>query len=339
MKAFVFRKTGEPKEVLTLEDTPQRTPGPDEVVVRMRLSPVHASDLHVLRGRFGRQPTLPATPGFEGMGIVEAVGSNVKGLSIGIRVVLLDVFGTWRTHVLAPAERVIRVPDGVTDEDAAQALINPVTAVAMTLNVHKLAAGDTLLQTAAGSTIGRLVLQIAKLNGFRTINLVRRPEQIPEILALGGDVVICTADEDWQQQVTAAAGEKGILHAIDCVAGPVGAGVVRCLAPGGRVLVYGALSSHRQTDVSGFQMPVFAPQLIYKSSIIQGWYIFHWMAERPLDESRETIETVLNHLASGALRLLSAKRYPISMIGDALASAEASGREGKPLLDFTDENA
>ncbi|WP_213767455.1 alcohol dehydrogenase catalytic domain-containing protein [Caballeronia sp. dw_19] len=125
MKAFVFTKTGEPKEVLTLEDTPQRTPGPDEVVVRMRLSPVHPSDLHVLRGRFGRQPTLPATPGLEGMGIVEAVGSNIKGLSIGIRGVLLDVFGTWRTHVLVPAERVVRVPDEVTDEDAAQALVTP----------------------------------------------------------------------------------------------------------------------------------------------------------------------------------------------------------------------
>ncbi|WP_213767454.1 zinc-binding dehydrogenase [Caballeronia sp. dw_19] len=209
----------------------------------------------------------------------------------------------------------------------------------MTLSVHKLAAGDALLQTAAGSTIGRLVLQIAKLKGFRTINLVRRPEQVSEIQKLGGDVVICTADEDWQQQVTAAAGEKGILHAIDCVGGTVGAGVVRCLAPGGRVLVYGALSSHRQTDVSGFQMPVFVPQLIYKSSIIQGWFLFHWMAGLPLDESREAVETVLSYLASGALRLPLAKRYPISMIGDALASAESSGRDGKPLLDFTEENA
>jgi NADPH:quinone reductase-like Zn-dependent oxidoreductase len=152
--------------VLNLEDAPTPTHGDYDVLVRMLLAPIHPSDLHVLRGRFGRQPQLPATPGLEGMGEIEAIGSSVKGLSVGTRVVLLDVPGSWSTHVVAPAERVVPVPDNVSNEDAAQALVNPVIAIAMTIYVHKLKSGDTLLQSAASPVVGQLLLQIAKANFF-----------------------------------------------------------------------------------------------------------------------------------------------------------------------------
>ena len=127
MKAFVFHQTGEPADVLALEDLPTPEPAANEVLVRMRLAPINPSDLHVLRGRFGRQPPLPASPGLEGMGTVEAIGRDVHGLSPGTRVVLLDVPGTWRALIVAPADRVVPIPHGVSDEDAAQALVNPVT--------------------------------------------------------------------------------------------------------------------------------------------------------------------------------------------------------------------
>jgi len=105
--------------------------------------------------------------------------------------------------VVAPTERVIPVPDAVSDQDAAQALINPVTALVMTLVEHCLRPGEWLAQTAAGSAVGRLVLQLARSEGFRTLNLVRRSAQVAEIAELGGDLTLCTEDADWPTQFAA----------------------------------------------------------------------------------------------------------------------------------------
>lgn len=246
MKAFIFERNGEPADVLALRDLPDPKAGLGEVLVRVHLSPVHASDLHIMRGRFGRQPALPASPGVECLGTVEALGPGVTGLSVGMRVVLLDVWGVWRELVVAPAERTVPVPDEVPDEAAAQAMVNPVTAWVLTKVEHRLESGEWLVQTPAGSTVGKLILQLARSEGFRTINLVRRREQLTEITALGGDVTLCTEDEDWANQLVKASGGHGPAKAVDCIAGRIGAKVARTLAPGGRLLVYGVLSSHRQ---------------------------------------------------------------------------------------------
>jgi len=112
--------------------------------------------MHIMRGRFGRQPTLPASPCIECVGVVEALGSDVAGPAPGTRVVLLNVWGSWRELIVSPAERVIPVPGDLSDEDAAQALVNPVTAWVMTMVEHDLKPGDWLVQTAAGSTVGQL---------------------------------------------------------------------------------------------------------------------------------------------------------------------------------------
>jgi len=336
MKAFVFERTGDPNDVLAVRELPEPKPGPGEILVRVRLSPVHPSDMHIMRGRFGRQPTLPASPGIECVGVVEALGSGVAGPAPGTRVVLLNVWGSWRELIVSPAERVIPVPGDLSDEDAAQALVNPVTAWVMTMVEHDLKPGDWLAQTAAGSTVGQLVLQLARSERFRTVNIVRRRAQVPDIKALGGDVVITSEDNDWGTQLATASEGKALSRAIDCVAGRTGATVARHLAPGGRMLVYGALSSHRQTDPSAFEMPVFAPRLIYNAAVVQGWYLLHWFEVTPFAECRAILSRVLDRLASGALRLPPAKRHRPQNIADALRDADGAPREGKPLLDFSE---
>lgn len=102
MKAFIFERNGEPSDVLAIQDRPDPMPGPGEVLVRVRLSPVHPTDLHVLRGRFGRQPALPASPGVECVGTVEALGPGVTAPAPGTRVVLLNVWGAWRELIVSP---------------------------------------------------------------------------------------------------------------------------------------------------------------------------------------------------------------------------------------------
>src|SRR5260370_39090869 len=246
IKAFVFDRTGDPNDVLAVRELPKPKPGEGEIPVRVRLSPVHPSDMHIMRGRFGRQPTLPASPGIECVGVVEALGSGVAGPAPGTRVVLLNVWGSWRELIVSPAERVIPVPADLSDEDAAQALVNPITAWVMTMGEDDLKPGDWYVQTASGSTVCQLVLQLALSERFHTVNIVRRRAQVPDIKALGGDVVITSEDNDWGTQLATASDGKAVSRPIDSVGGRTGATGARHLAPGGGRLIYGALSSHRQ---------------------------------------------------------------------------------------------
>jgi NADPH:quinone reductase-like Zn-dependent oxidoreductase len=335
VRAITFGQTGEPDNVLTTSMLDDPEPGPGEVLVRVLLAPVHLSDLHVIRGRFGRQPELPASPGMECVGVVEELGPGVTRPVLGTRVVLANVAGTWRERLVSPVDRVIPVPDGVSDEDAAQALVNPVTALALTTIEHQLTPGEWLAQTAAGSTIGRLVLQLAHSRGFRTINLVRRTAQVPEIEELGGDVVISTEGENWATHVVEASGGVGPGKAIDCVAGQVGATLAGALAAGGRMLVFGALSSHRRRERSAFEMPVFAPRMIYRAATLQGWFLFHWFESQPLADSVSVLANALDLLRTRVLQLPPGVRFAPGELSRAVAFAETSGVTGKALLDFS----
>src|SRR5215469_6248788 len=263
MRALIFSETGEPKSVLKLAEIPTPPVAHGEALVRVLLSPIHPSDLHMVRGRYGYQPELPASPGIEGVGIVEAVGSGVQGPTVGTRVVFVDTWNTWREQIVCPVDRLVPVPDGLDDPAAATSYINPLTAWALTRSGHNLKEGDWLLQTAAASSVGKLVLQLAQQYRFKTINVIRRREQETIIRNLGGDEVICTEDNDLRARLQELTAGNGVERAIDCVAGELGAEIARNLAPSGTMLVYGALSSHRQTDPAKFIMPLLAPRLIY----------------------------------------------------------------------------
>jgi len=202
------------------------------------LSPINESDLHMVRGRYGYQPELPASPGIEAMGIVEAVGPGVQDSIVGTRVVFVGTWNTWREQIVCPVDRVVPVPDCLEDPAAATSYINPLTACALTRSGHNLKEGDWLLQTAAASSVGKLVLQLAQQYRFKTINVIRRREQETIIRDLGGNEVICTADEDLRARLQELTAGKGVERAIDCVAGEVGAEIASNLAPAGTMLVY-----------------------------------------------------------------------------------------------------
>src|SRR4029077_1130945 len=177
MKALIFRENGEPKSVLQRAEIPTPPLALGEALVRMLLSPINPSDLHMVRGRYGYQPELPASPGAEGVGIVEAVGPGVQGPMVGTRVVFVHTWHTWREQIICPADKLVPVPNGLNDPAAATSFTNPVTAWALTRSTHNLKEGDWLLQTAAASSVGKLVLQLAQHYRFKTINVIRRREQ------------------------------------------------------------------------------------------------------------------------------------------------------------------
>jgi NADPH2:quinone reductase len=174
------------------------------------------------------------------------------------------------------------------------------------------------------------VLQLAKIRGFKTINVVRRVLEITEIEALGGDVVISTEDEGWPARLVSATRGLNVAKAVDCVGGWTAANVERALAPGGRMLVYGALS-HTVNE-----LPLFSPSLIYNACIVQGWFLYHWLDEIPLAEGVSTLRCALEYLASGGLRLPSAVRYSMSHLQDTIGNLESGLPQGKVLLSFDD---
>ncbi len=108
MKALIFRETGEPQSVLQLAEIPPPPLASGEALVRVLLSPINPSDLHMVRGRYGYQPELPASPGAEGVGIVEAVGPGVQGPIVGTRVVFVHTWNTWREQIVCPVDRLVR---------------------------------------------------------------------------------------------------------------------------------------------------------------------------------------------------------------------------------------
>jgi NADPH:quinone reductase-like Zn-dependent oxidoreductase len=335
MKALIFRETGEPKRVLELAEisTPPLAQG--EALVRVLLSPINASDLHMVRGRYGYQPELPASPGIEGVGIVESVGPGVHDPMVGTRVVFVDTWNTWREQIVCPVDKLVPVPDGLDDPVAATSYINPLTAWALTRSSLNLKEGDWLLQTAAASSVGKFVLQLAQHYRFKTINVIRRREQETIIRNLGGNEVICTADEDLRARLQELTAGVGVERAIDCVAGDLGAEIARNLAPAGTMLVYGALSSHRQTDPAKFIMPLFAPRLIYSTATVRGWWLPRWVPSQPLAQVRAATSDLLTMLSNGALSPPVIVRYPLKDFQDAIRLADGEAGQEKVVLDFS----
>ncbi|MFF4903161.1 zinc-dependent alcohol dehydrogenase family protein [Streptomyces sp. NPDC001068] len=345
MRALVADKIGEPADILRMETRPVPTPNAGQALIRVQATPVHASDLHVLRGRYGFAPEFPTVGGhMECVGRIEALGSDTEALKIGQRVVNVAippvpgprVAATWQEFLVADVHTLLPVPDDLSDSDACQLAVNPLTALLLVTRELDARPGEWLLQTAAGSTVGRLVIQLAQHLGIRTINVVRRRDAVEEIKALGGDEVICTEDEDLLQRIAEIAEPAGVSKALDCVAGQVGAQVSQALAPGGRLVVYGALSTHRQTEPSALTIPLQARSVIYENKTVRGFWLNRWFGTTSPADALDALSEVRNLVADGVLTIPQGQPFPLEQYAEALALAETPARGAKPYLLFED---
>ena len=321
---LVAHTFGEPADVLRLDAHAVPDPGPGQVRIQVLAAPVHPADLHVLRGRSGDAPELPAVLGIECVGRVDAVGDGVAHLAVGQRVITVRVTGTWQQHVVADAAQVVPIPGAVSDSTAAQIVINPLTALLLVTELD-IQPGEWLLQTAAGSTLGRLVLQLARHFGLQTINVVRRRAAVREILDLGGSAVICTEDEDVIDRVAEITGGEGVHWAIDSVGGEVGADVARTLSGGGEMIVFGALSNQ-------LVIPLRAASLIHGATTVRGFWLDHWFATTPRERVEAALGQTLSLVIDGPIRIPAGQPLPLAEFADAVRLAEAPGHDGKPLL-------
>jgi NADPH2:quinone reductase len=286
-----------------------------------------------MRGRYGYSPEFPTILGSESVGVVEAIGPGVDTVEVGQRVVTVLVTGTWQELVVVAASQVVVVPDQLSDSSACQMITNPLTALLL-VRESGVQPGEWLMQTAAGSTVGKLVVQLARHRRIPTINVIRRRAAVDEIRDLGGSEVICTEDEDLATRVVEIAGDAGVGRALDCVAGQLGADVFRALAPGGELLVYGALSTHRQTDPTALTLPLFARSIIYETKTVRGFWLFRWVVGTLPEVTRATIDEARELVTSGVLTIPEGQPITVGRFTDAVTLAEAPAHGTKPLLVF-----
>jgi NADPH:quinone reductase-like Zn-dependent oxidoreductase len=329
MKAIIFDRFGPPEEVLQVRDVPQPTAGRGAVRVRMLAVPVNPSDLLYVRGEYGRRPALPASPGFEGVGVVDTAGPgllrHLRGLKPGKRVAVLNGSGgNWQEYVVVPARQVVPIPEGLSDEQAATFFVNPATALVMIRHVLQVPRGGWVLQTAAGSALGKMIIRLGQHDGFRTLNVVRRREQAEQLKQLGADAVLCSADGPLPERVRELIGGEGAPFALDAVGGSTGSEVVRSLAPGGRMLCYGTLSME--------PLQIDPRVLMVGQKRVEGFWLSEWIRQQSILRMLGLFRSIGRLLRAGVLTSEIGTTFPVEQVQAAVRQAEQSGRQGKVLL-------
>jgi NADPH:quinone reductase-like Zn-dependent oxidoreductase len=325
MKAVVFERFGDPAEVLQVREAPEPEPGPGQVRVRMLASPIGPADFLTVRGEYGYLPKLPATPGNEGVGIVEAGRGLLGRMRVGRRVAVInDTGGNWQEKVVVSALRVVPIPRQVPDDQAATFFINPAAAFIMTRLVLKVPPRAWLLQTAAGGALGRMVIRLGRHFGFRTINVVRGREEAEELLRAGGDAAIASESESIEDRVRALTDGEGVSFALDAVGGETGSAVARSLARGGRLLVFGTLA----------QEPLSLPSRMLFLGVkrIEGFWLYDWARRQNIWTMMQLFRRIHELMAKGVLSTDIGAVFPLDDIKAAVHEASTPGRHGKILL-------
>jgi mitochondrial enoyl-[acyl-carrier protein] reductase / trans-2-enoyl-CoA reductase len=325
ISAAVYQRYGNPADVLQVETRPWPTPAADEAVVKMRAAPINPADLNQIEGKYPVRAELPATPGFEGAGMVVELGERVNGLTSGALVILPHNVGTWRDAVAVKAEELVVVPDGIEPAQAAMLKINPLTAWRLLHDYVDLQKGDWLIQNAANSAAGRDVIQIAHELGYKTVNVVRRAELVDELHAEGGDVVLVDG-ENLREEVKSATGGASLRLGLNSVGGDSALRLANCLAPGGTLVSFGAMSLQPLKIPTGL--------LIFKDLRFRGIWINKWYDNATPSERMETFRSLFDMAARGLLKTKIEKAYPLSEVKAAVAHASQGKRSGKIILEF-----
>ncbi|WP_375452384.1 zinc-binding dehydrogenase [uncultured Devosia sp.] len=320
MRSVVFETFGVPQAVLGVAERAMPVPGPGQALVRMALSPIHNHDLSTIAGQYGIKPALPAVPGTEAVGVVEALGAGVTNLAIGQRVAG-GAAQTWAQYYLVEAARAVAVPASVSDETACQLVSMPLSAK-MILADLKLTPGDWIVQNAGNGAVGKLVARFGAEQGINVVSLVRRDAAVDELEALGITNAVSRESEGWQERVRALSGGMPIIRALDSVGGAAPAELLAVVADGAELVNFGAMS--------GQPLSIAPAQLLFRGITVRGFW-----GMKP-NIAPEEIGRMLGELvalaAKGELVLPIEAAFGLEQIGAAVAASGEPGRKGKIAL-------
>jgi NADPH:quinone reductase-like Zn-dependent oxidoreductase len=307
---------------LKLVETEVEEPAEGQALVKIHLRPLHIYDVMNFSGRVPGVP-IPYIAGTEGVGTI--VKSTTGKFKEGQRVVASWwPKGTWTSYTTIDESSLLAVPEGVSDEAAAQFTINPITLVGL-VQTASVPEGKYLLQAAAGSALGLQLVQYAKHIGLETINIVRRPEQVAELKARGATEVIVSTEEDVVQRVKEITNGEGAWAALDPMAGTFTSTMLKSIRAGGTVYVYGVLTSDDATVKVMDMMP--------QHKGLRGFVERTWVNGDGPEKAQERLEFTLKLLADGVITPLKAvETYKLEDFRAAIQAQQKGPRGGRIFL-------
>ena len=320
MKAIRVQQTGGP-EVMELTDVPVPQPKPAEALVKVAVAGVNAIDGYFRDGRF-RTP-LPFIPGQEGAGVVTAAGAQAKTVKVGDQVAWSGVLGSYADFVVSPEEHLVPVPETLTDQQAAAAMVHGLTAHYLVNDAHKLKAGETALVHAAAGGVGLLLVQMARAVGARVIGTASSEEKAQLAREAGADEVIVFTKHDFEAEVKRLTNGKGVEVVYDGVGKATFEKNLNVMRLRGMLVLYGMSS--------GPVLPVDPAKLSEKGSLYMArTTLAHFTATR--DELLARTRALFGMIREGKLKLRIARTYPLADAPQAHRDMEARKVAGKLLL-------
>jgi NADPH:quinone reductase len=320
MKAIQVQKTGGP-EVLTLVDLPVPKAKSNEAVVKIAVSGVNFIDVYFREGRY--PATTPFTDGQEAAGTVTEVGSDVKSVRVGDRVAYSNVMGTYAEYAAVPADRLVRVPDKITDQQAAAAMLQGMTAHYLINTTYPLKKGETALIHAAAGGVGLLLVQMAKNIGAHVIGTAGTEEKAKLAREAGADEVIVYATQDFEAETKRLTGGKGVHVVYDGVGKSTFEKGLNVLRPRGYMVLFGGASG---------PVPPFDPIVLSQkgSLFVTRPSLIHYVALR--EELEQRSGDVFAMIAAGKLKLRISQTYKLEEVQQAHRDLEGRKTTGKILL-------
>jgi NADPH:quinone reductase len=320
MKAIQIQKPGGP-EVLTLVDIPAPKPKPNEAVIKISAAGVNFIDVYLREGRY--PSPLPFVSGQEASGIVSEAGGDVKSFKPGDRVAYTGIPGAYAEYAAVPADRLVLLPPGITEQQAAAAMLQGMTAHYLIYNSYPLKKGETALIHAAAGGVGLLLVQMAKNIGARVIGTVSTEEKAKLARDAGADEVILYTQQDFEVETKRLTDGKGVHVVYDGVGKTTFDQDLNVLRPRGYLVLFGASS--------GAVPPFDLVKLSQKGSLfITRPTLVHHIATH--EELQQRATDVLTMIAKGKLKLRIEHIYPLREVQQAHRDLEARKTTGKLLL-------
>jgi len=320
MHAVRIHQHGGP-EVLRYEEVPTPAPGEGQVLVRLVACGVNFIDIYQRKGLY--KLDLPATLGQEGAGVVEAVGPGVTEVKPGDRVAYSNVLGSYAEYVVVPAQRVVPIPEGVTYQQAAAAMLQGMTAHYLVTSTYPLKPGDVCLVHAAAGGVGLLLVQMAKRRGATVIGTVSTEEKAKLAREAGADHVIVYTQQDFEAEVLRITEGRKLQVVYDSVGKDTFEKSLNCLALRGVLVLYGQSSG---------PVPPFDPQVLAQkgSLFLTRPVLWHYTTTR--EELLWRAGEVLDWVRTGELQLRVDRAYPLAQAAEAQRALEGRQTTGKVLL-------
>lgn len=327
---LIYKEYGEPNKVLIKETEEISDPSTNEVLLQMIAAPVNPADINTIQGKYPSKPALPAVPGNEGVARVIKVGPGVSELTEGDHVVpMTGNLGTWRSHLVLTEDQLLKVPKNLGLVEAATLTVNPCTAFRMLRDFTRLKPGDSVIQNGANSACGQNVIQISKIWGVRTINIVRnRPniDELKEYLTKLGASYVLTEEELRKTDIFKSGKVEKPKLGLNCVGGQNALEVMRHLQSGSPFVTYGGMSREPVT------VPTSA--LIFKDIQVRGFWMTRWSKNSNNHlERMEMFEELISMMTNNELHGPSHEMIDFDHYQEAIQNTlNSTGMVGKKFL-------